>query len=460
MEVNQKKLYKFKRKWFNFTDYYPHMGQERLHYPKNNPRFIVAVCGRRWGKSVSASKEIEIMLNMKKTRSWVVAPTYQTAEKVFREVWHTIVNNPDPTKNIPTRRASYKDMYIETTSGSTFEAKSADNPNSLVGEGLDLLILDEAAKQKKIVWEMYLRPTLSDRKGRAIFITTPEGYNWVYDAYVRGQEDEEWLSFNSPSWENQYAYPEGLEDPDLKEAKRNMSPEVFDQEYGALFTSFAGRVYPFDRNLDCGRFPYDPSLPTYCSIDFGYRMPAVGWFQLNKIQGETHIYIIDEIIHETNIKTDVLAKMVKSKPYNVQTYFGDPAGKNVQGQSGLGDIEIFRKFGMRIFSVRDRLSRNIASGISHVRSFIENADGKRYLHLDNRCKGLAKDLENYRYPEHKEGKDLKLDPLKDGYHDHGCDMIRYFFINRFPIRNNQLEFITRSKDGRGSRHYQANFSRR
>jgi hypothetical protein len=149
--------------------------------------------------------------------------------------------------------------------------------------------------------------------------------------------------------------------------------------------------------------------------------------------------------------------MIKSKPYNVQSYFGDPAGKNVQGQSGLGDIEIFRKFGMRIHSVRDSLSRNIASGISHVRSFIENVDGKRYLHLDNKCKGLAKDLENYRYPEHKEGTDLKLDPLKDGYHDHGCDMIRYFFINRFPIRNNQLEFIARSRDGR---HNTTSFSRR
>ena len=181
------KFLDFKEKWFKFTGYSPHNGQVKIHHPDKPARFIVAVCGRRWGKSVCASKEIEAVLNCPKTRSWVVAPTYQTAEKVFREVWHQIVMNPDPTKNIGTRRASYKDMYIETEAGSTFEAKSADNPNSLVGEGLDLLILDEAAKQKKIVWEMYLRPTLSDRKGRTIFITTPEGYNWVYDLYLKGK---------------------------------------------------------------------------------------------------------------------------------------------------------------------------------------------------------------------------------------------------------------------------------
>ena len=152
--LDRETVWQFKEKWFDYTDYNPHRGQKSLHFPNKDARFIVAICGRRWGKSVAASKEIEVMLNMPKTRSWVVAPTYQTAEKVFREVWHSIIQNRNPDKNVPTRRASYKDMYIETSSGSTFEAKSADNPNSLVGEGLDLLILDEAAKQKKIVWEM------------------------------------------------------------------------------------------------------------------------------------------------------------------------------------------------------------------------------------------------------------------------------------------------------------------
>ena len=442
-KIDKETVWQFKEKWFDYTDYNPHRGQESLHFPSKDARFIVAICGRRWGKSVAASKEIEVMLNMPKTRSWVVAPTYQTAEKVFREVWHSIIQNRNPEKNVPTRRASYKDMYIETSSGSTFEAKSADNPNSLVGEGLDLLILDEAAKQKKIVWEMYLRPTLSDRKGKAIFITTPEGYNWVYDLYLKGQSDEEWLSFNSPSWENQFSYPEGLADSDLKEAKRNLSLEVFDQEYGSKFTSFAGRVYPFDRDLDVGKFPYNPDFPTYCSLDFGYRMPAVAWFQTNMVEGAWHINIIDEIIHQSNIKTDELVKQVKSRHYNVQAYFGDPAGKSVQGQSGLGDIEIFRKFGISIRSVRDRVSTNIASGISHVRSFMENAKGDRFVHLDQKCKGLAEDFENYRYPEHKEGTNLKPDPLKDGIHDHGMDMVRYFFTNRFPIRNTKLRLEPR-----------------
>ena len=80
------------------------------------------------------------------------------------------------------------------------------------------------------------------------------------------------------------------------------------------------------------------------------------------------------IIHETNIKTDELIHRIKSKRYNVRAYYGDPAGKQAQGQSGMGDIEIFRQNGIRIQTIRDKVSRNISSGISHVRGFIENAN--------------------------------------------------------------------------------------
>ena len=69
---------------------------------------------------------------------------------MFREVWNELITN----QGVPTRRASYRDMYIETEWGSIIEGKSADNPPSLVGEGLDLLVLDEAAKQKATVWDM------------------------------------------------------------------------------------------------------------------------------------------------------------------------------------------------------------------------------------------------------------------------------------------------------------------
>jgi len=420
--------------------YKPHFGQSKLHYPeKNTARFFVMVCGRRFGKTTASAMEATFYASQPNKRIWLVGLSYDKADLMFREIWQTmVVGHKDDIV-----RASEKERYIKFKWGTVVEAKSADNPDSLVGEGLDLLIIDEAAKVKKKIWDMYLSPTLSDRKGKAIFITTPEGFNWVYDLFLLGKDDELWESHQAPSWDNHYAFPEGKKDVFLVERKRNMDKEVYDQEYGAKFTSFAGRVYPFERELDVGNYSYNPNFPTFCSIDFGYRMPAVGWFQLHRVGGIWHINMIDEIVHKKNVKTDELALKIKAKRYNVLKYYGDPAGMQAQGQSGLGDIEIFRKHGIVVNTRRDKASRSVASGISHVRSFIENAQGERYFHVDEKCTGIMVDLENYRYPEPKEGTDLKPEPVKDGYNDHGCDMIRYFFINQFPIKNREFKVRTR-----------------
>ena len=397
------------------------------------------VCGRRFGKTTASAMEATYYASQPDKKIWLVGLSYDKADLMFREVWKTMVIGH--ANDIV--RASEKERIIKFKWGTTVEAKSADNPDSLVGEGLDLLVIDEAAKVKRRIWDMYLSPTLSDRKGKAIFITTPEGFNFVYDLFLLGKEDDLWESHQAPSWDNHFAFPDGKKDQFILERKRNMAKEVFEQEYGAKFTSFSGRVYPFDRELDVGHFPYNPDLPTFCSIDFGYRMPAVGWFQVYRVGGLWHINMIDEILHKTNIKTDELALKIKAKRYNVLKYFGDPAGMQAQGQSGMGDIEIFRRKGITINTKRDKVSRSISSGVSHVRGFIENAENQRFLHINEKCTGMMVDLENYRYPEAKEGQDLKPDPLKDGYHDHGCDMLRYFFTNRFPIKNRQFKVRTR-----------------
>ena len=430
----------YKQEWFNFMGYKPHIGQSKLHFPdKETARFFVMICGRRFGKTTASAMEATYYASQPNKKIWLVGLSYDKADLMFREVWQRMVVG----KANDIERASEKERFIKFKWGTTVEAKSADNPDSLVGEGLDLLIMDEVAKMKRKIWDMYLSPTLSDRKGKAIFITTPEGFNWIYDLFLLGKEDELWQSHQAPTWDNNIVFPDGKKDTFLIERKRNMSKELYEQEYGAMFTSFEGRVYPFDRSLDMGEFPYNPNYPTFCSIDFGYRMPAALWFQTYVVGGLTHINVIDEIVHKQNIKTDEFAEMIRNKPYYVRDYYGDPAGMQAQGQSGLGDIEIFRRKGIQVKSIRDKVSRSISSGVTHVRGFIENAQGHRFVHLDNKCKGLAEDLENYRYPEAKEGKDLKPEPIKDGRHDHSMDAFRYFFLNRFPIRQRELGVISR-----------------
>jgi len=359
----------------------------------------------------------------------LIGLSYKKSKLLFDNIWQTMVL---PNKN-DVIKSSEKDQYVKFRWGSTIEGLSADNPDSLVGDEYDLAILDEAAKMKPEIWDMYVSPAVGRRNGKAVFITTPQGFNWVHEKYILGKQDPMWESHTAPAWENTFAYPQGKKTPVILERKRNMTKEIFDQEYGAKFTSFEGMVYPFDRNKDVGKYPYNPDWETYCSIDFGYRMPSVGWFQCYRVEGEWHINMIDEIGHESNIKTDELIRRIKSKPYHITQYFGDPAGKQRQGQSGMGDIEIFRQQGIRVDSVTDRLSKNKPSGENHTRSFMENADGLRRFHIHEKCTEIQEDLEFLRYEKGGEKS------VKDDYHDHSCDMLRYFFINRFPMKNRAVK---------------------
>lgn len=436
----QEKKYEFKRKWFEYLGYKPHSGQLALHYPKKEDvRFHVMVCGRRFGKTWASAMEATYVASQPNKRIWVVGMSYKKARLIFREIWQRmVIGHSDDIE-----KASEKDMYIRFKWGTTVEGMSADNPDSLVGEGLDFLVIDEVAKMNKKIWDMYLSPTVAGRKGKVVFITTPEGRNWIYDLYKLGQTDDEWESHSAPSWMNEHEFPLGLNDPAVLERKRNMSKELFAQEFGAEFSVFQGKVWDFDREQDVGDFPYNPNLPTYCSIDFGYRMPAVLFMQTEMIDNVEHIRVFDSILHKENIKTEDLIKMIKIKGYPVVSYYGDPAGSSIQGQSGAGDMEIFRRSGIRVLCMTDRLSRNIASSVAYTRGFFSSADGMRRIHVDRKCSDVIQDFEEYRYPENQEGKPIREEPIKDGHHDHGNDAFRYFIINRFPMKNNTMRRIQR-----------------
>lgn len=371
------------------------------------------------------------------TRSWIVAPTLDLADKIMREIKIDIITKlklPIAHK----KEVSGQVHYMKLAGlNSEISVKSADRPESLVGDGIDHLIVEEAAKIRKIVWEQYLRPTLSDREGWALFTTTPEGYNWIYDLWQRGQSKEfpDWDSWQHPSWESPF-----FKD-DIEELKKELTHETFMQEFGSQFTSFSGRVFPFDRTIHIQKIKYNPDLLTYVGIDFGYRTATAAAFQIEPVpNGKDKVYLIDEVWEE-NIKTEDFANKVKAFPYPIIRYFGDPAGGSIQSQSAGTDIEIFRRKGMRVDSRKDRLSRNIANGVSHMRTWFEDANGNANFYVDPRCKKGIMSLENYRYPEKKQDQKLKEDPLKDGVHDHFCDATRYFFCNLFPIKSRTARSI-------------------
>ena len=171
-----------KSAYFNSIEYEPEQIQWAVHNSK--ARFRVNIQGRRSGKSYSAAREAEIAILQENTRGWIVAPSYELAHKIGREIQENLMLKyqlPVISKKVINGQL----FYAKFLNKSEVWIKSADSPDtSLVGEGLDWLIIDECALLPKRIWEQYLRPTLSDRQGWALFVSTPRGFNWVYDLYI------------------------------------------------------------------------------------------------------------------------------------------------------------------------------------------------------------------------------------------------------------------------------------
>jgi hypothetical protein len=248
-----------KSRFFEDLRYVPHPGHSLAS------RRIVA-SGVRWGKTRAAAMEglAASMEPRERSFGWVVAPTYDLADKVFREIVY--ISGTHLKHRIMTLKDNEKRLVLRNMAGgiSEIRGKSADNPVSLLGEGLDWVIVDEAARLKPSIWEGHLTQRLIDRKGWALLISTPKGKGYFYDLYRLGQgADPAFESWNYPSWTNPHL------DAATIEAERSRLPErVFRQEFGAEFLEGAGQVF---RNIrECATGEWQEPVPEaryYAGLD-------------------------------------------------------------------------------------------------------------------------------------------------------------------------------------------------
>ncbi len=199
---------------------------------ESKARFRVAACGRRFGKTLLASGEAMIEAT-RGGRVWWVAPSYDVTKRGW-EMLNTLA------RQIPGVEIRRGDREVWFPGGGFVAMKTADTKAGLLGEGLDFVVIDECAYVLESVWIDDLRPTLSDRLGRALFISRPVGRNWFWRAFNRGQDPAygDWESWQRPTSDNPYILASEIE------AARNELPELnFRQSYLAEFLSGEGQVF-------------------------------------------------------------------------------------------------------------------------------------------------------------------------------------------------------------------------
>ncbi len=206
-----------------------------LHPARNK----VVVCGRRWGKTTAG---LIAVVDGHGPRGaghkgaleggtvWWVAPTFPIASMIWRELKRALRD--------AWVEKSENERRIVLPGGGSVTVKSADNPDSLRGTGLDGVVLDEAAFMAREAWTEGLRPALADRQGWAVFLTTPKGMNWVHELYLAAE--------TSPGWNRwQRATSDNPKVPaaELAAARAELGPYAFAQEFEAQFVVVGGGMF-------------------------------------------------------------------------------------------------------------------------------------------------------------------------------------------------------------------------
>jgi hypothetical protein len=119
----------------------------------------------------------------------------------------------------------------------TVEFRSADDPQSLRGAGLDILWIDESAFiPNRDAWDVVF-PALTDRLGLVITTTTPNGKNWFHQEFWSDvaladprQFRVEYTSIDNPH------FPRAM----WTYALEHYHPVMFRQEFMAAFDAMAG----------------------------------------------------------------------------------------------------------------------------------------------------------------------------------------------------------------------------
>ena len=195
----------------------PHPAQKQVL--DCDSRFIVMMAGRRFGKSL-ISQTISIETAVNKKRVAYITPTYQLGKIFFKEIVDLL------PLEIYSKNES--DLVITFITGGSIRFFTGERLDNLRGLKFHLAVIDEASFIPNLEdgWLNSIRPTLTDYKGKAIFLSTPKGKNYFFSLFSKAEPD--WQSFKFTTYDNPYIDPNEIDD-----ARKQLPEVVFEQEYMA-----------------------------------------------------------------------------------------------------------------------------------------------------------------------------------------------------------------------------------
>jgi hypothetical protein len=288
----------------------PHKAQKQVLDSK--ARFIVLMCGRRWGKSLIC-QNISIQDALQGKLVAYITPTYQLA-KVFFE---------DMTKIIPNEIVSVNksDLTFHFITGGVIRFFTGEKLDNLRGQKFHRAILDEAPYIKNLEkgWLNSIRPTLTDFKGSAIFVSTPRGKDFFYSLTMKNGENG-WESFKFTTYDNPF-----IDKEEIDEAKRQLPGPVFEQEYLANPMENAANPFGSQNIRDCIK-PMTSDIVCF-GIDLA---KSYDWSVIIGLDHSGNVSYFDRFQKDWHTTKQVIKSLPKKPILLDSTGVGDPIFEELQ----------------------------------------------------------------------------------------------------------------------------------
>lgn len=402
--------------------YKPRTLQKQIHQQLDTHRFGVVVCHRRFGKSVCGINQLQkgaLTCKLERPRFAYIGPTYRQAKAI---VWDYAKHYARPVPGVVFNES---ELRVDYPNGGQVRIYGGDDPDSLRGLYFDGVVVDEYGLHQSDLFSVVLRAALSDRRGGALFLGTPNGRNQFYELYQRASAgtDPEWFSLMYKASETGILSAE-----ELASARTSMTPDEYAQEYECSFeAAVKGAIYA--RELEqarsdgrIARVPYEPSLPVNTYWDLGVLDSTAIWFAQQIKGGEVRVIDYYEASGEG---LQHYAQVLKDKRY---TYGQHWAPHDIQVRelaSGRSRLEVARSLGIP-FNVAPQLP--IDDGIHASRMLFPRCyfDGVK-------CKEGIESLQHYRRDYNTRLQEFKATPVHD-WASHGADAWRTLAVTMKPAK--------------------------
>lgn len=260
---------------------------------QSSMRYNFLQCGRRYGKTTLLQYAAKKQLVCENGMVAYAAPTRGTALPVWeamRQFFERVPTNDGGTVSMIKKcREDY--MRLTLINGSEFHVWPLDKDLAFRGFNYDVVLIDEAAFVRNLLklWHNSIRPTLTDRKGRAWFVTSPRGRNEAHTMYEWGQQGRpDWFSRRLGTADNPYISPDEIE-----AARQEIPTEAFEEEYMGIPSANAANPFGSDAIEACVG-PVSNNPPVFFGVDIAQ---AQDWTVVIGLDQDGNVASFDRLQH-------------------------------------------------------------------------------------------------------------------------------------------------------------------